>query len=177
MYWVWNELCRTCTQWNTNRSTWIYDVRQIDSHIATHHAKFPATSWHLPQLLRQFCRVFQAPSSAFAAHRSLQLRSLQNIDSFIYTILVGFGLRLLEVVWATRCKMVVVPSKNFSYVKYHCKPECVPKLHPWNINLKNMHLGKHKDYNGPLWSFSSVFYLFQLWNLLYSTKGHLLHKE
>jgi len=29
-------------------------------------------------------------------------------------------------------------------------------------------------FNGPLWNFSSVS---QLWNLLYSTKGHLLHKE
>jgi len=51
---------------------------------------------------------------------------------------------------------------------YYLEVDEVEEHAPWEAQ---------RSFNGPLWSFSSVFYLSQLWNLLYSTKGHLFHKE
>jgi len=57
--------------------------------------------------------------------------------------------------------MVVVHSTNLVYVKYHCKPECVPNVASSLklMKLKTMHLGKHKHYLMAHFGVSALYFI------------------
>jgi len=57
--------------------------------------------------------------------------------------------------------MVVVHSTNLVYVKYHSKPECVPYVASFlkQMKLKNMYVGKHKDYLMAYFGVSALYFI------------------